>query len=632
MKLRLTLVSVIGTLWVLGLFWRLEYLQVEQHSHYRDRAVRQQQRDVALEPPRGTIFDVEGRRLAISSLVESAFAVPPDVEDAAATADTLAEILSLDREDILARLTKDRDFVWIQRKLNPTQVEAIRAQNLKGIAFLPESRRFYPMGELAAPILGFVGTDHRGLEGLEAHYESQVAGTPGRRTVLRDALASSVSYPGLAFEEPRPGRDLHLTLDAAIQQRVEDTLNQTLEKSRAPRGIAVVMDVHTGAIVAMATRPSFDPNHFGDYSKERWRNGAISDAYEPGSTFKVVTVAGVLEHGLLTPEEEIDCEMGGITLGKTRINDHHPFGVLSVADILKKSSNVGTIKMGLFLGEGRLYAMVRRLGFGQLTGIDLPGESLGILRPLKQWEPLTKAYVSFGQGVAVTPVQLARALAVVANGGFLVDPYIVERIDDELTPLAVRATQSRRRVLTESTTRELREMLGYVVEGGTGTKAQLEGYSLAGKTGTAQVAVKGGYSSHRFIASFGGFGPLEDPRYVAVVSIDSPRGLTHGGQVAAPAFSSIIQSVFIQKGVRPRRTLALDLPSPRDVRVPLHDLESQWPDLRGWTAKEVLRWAEREQVVVHLNGHGWVDRLESQDGVLELWLETSASWRRPEAA
>ena len=551
MKARGVVVVAFLGLWLLGLAARLSWLQVGRHDHYARKAAAQHQRVLDLEPPRGTIYDARGRVLAVSVEVDSVFAEPPSVRDPAATARQLARVLDLDAGDLERRLASDRDFVFVARKLDPPQAEAVRALDLPGIQFLRESRRYYPMRELGAQLLGFVGTDHKGLAGLEAHYDSVVAGRAGRRTVLRDAHRRTLLSPRLAYVEAQPGGDLHLTIDATVQYVVEKELQAAVTKYKARGGTAVVLDPATGAILAMASVPGYDPNRFGAFPASHWRVGGVADAYEPGSTFKMVTAAAVLRHGLLSPDSVLDCQMGGITLAGVLIRDHHPFGRLTVRQVLAKSSNVGTIKLALALGEQRLYDALVGFGFGARTGVDLPGESPGIVRPLRAWSALSKAYVSFGQEVSVTPLQLARAMAAVANGGRLLRPHVVAAVGNQGTLEPVGGPLEQGWALPPDVAVQLGDLLASVVGEGTGRQASVDGYTVAGKTGTAQKVVGGRYSHRHFVASFVGFAPVEAPRLVGLVALDEPWPSYHGGQVAAPTFGAIARQVLLYWGVPP---------------------------------------------------------------------------------
>ncbi|HET9225960.1 MAG TPA: penicillin-binding protein 2 [Thermoanaerobaculia bacterium] len=553
---RLKIAAVLGALWIAAIAGRLYNLQVVQYDHYVAKAERQQQRVIKLDPPRGTIYDARGRELAVSVQVDSVWAVPSEVRDPRATVEALARIVDgLDKKKLARDLAGDREFVWVARKLDPPVAEAVRALNLPGIHFLPEAKRYYPMRELAAQVLGYVGTDNNGLAGLELLYDEKVAGKPGLRTVLRDASGAMVVAPGLSFAEAEPGQDLHLTLDAAIQHIVERELQRAVEERGASRGMAVFLDPKTGGVLAMASYPSFDPNEFGKYSKDLWRNRTIMDVYEPGSTFKIITGAAALGSGMVHATDEFDCEMGGIVVYGKRIRDHKPFGRLTFAQVLEKSSNVGVIKAALMLGDQRLYDTIRAFGFGRHTGIDLPGEGSGILHPMETWGKRGKAYISFGQGISVTALQLASAVSAVANEGTLMKPHVMAGVGRNGV---VQASQTGPSVaghpIAPATARELSRLLEGVVIQGTGKGAAVPGYGVAGKTGTAQIPVRGGYSARGYLPSFVGFAPADNPVMVGVVAVAEPQGWEyHGGQVAAPVFGAIARQVLLYLGIRPVR-------------------------------------------------------------------------------
>lgn len=558
MKTRLRVVAGLGLAWVALIAGRLYYLQVVRHAHYAQRAGNQQQRVVELDPPRGTIYDARGRELAVSIEVDSVYAIPSEIADPTAVARQLAKLVGKDVAKLAKQLgDKDRDFVWIKRKLDPPIADQIRALHVSGLRFVTESKRYYPMRDLAAQVLGFVGTENHGLEGLEQLYDSTVAGKPGRRTVLRDARKGTVMDPELSFTDPEPGRDLHLTLDATIQHIVERELAQAVDERGARKGMAVFLDPRTGGVLALASYPSFDPNRYGESSKDLWRNRAVTDFYEPGSTFKIVTAAAALDSGLVKASDTFDCGMGQITLAGIRIRDHKPYGLLTFAEAIAKSSNVGMIKTALLLGDERLYGMASALGFGRKSGIDLPGEASGILHPLSEWRrfPLSKAYISFGQGVSVTPLQLAVAAATIANGGVRLKPYIVAATGGagQIEPLHA-ATQPVGRAMSAATAAELTLLLEGAVTAGTAKSAAVPGYNVAGKTGTAQIPLDGGYDRHHYVPSFVGFAPGGRPQIVGVVAIDAPQGFEYyGGQVAAPVFGAITRQVLLYLGVRPER-------------------------------------------------------------------------------
>jgi cell division protein FtsI (penicillin-binding protein 3) len=553
---RLHVVWLVGLLWVALIGLRLYQLQVANHLRYVHKAHQQQQRVVKLDPPRGTIYDAAGRELAVSVEVDSAYAVPSEIGDRAATARAIAAACpGLDARHLEKLLAEEREFVWVARKLDPPVAAALRELRLAGIHFVPESKRYYPMRDLASQVLGYVGTDNHGLAGLELNYDAVITGKPGLRTVLRDARRGTAVSPDLFFTEPQPGGDLYLTLDSAVQHMVERELQRAVEQRRARRGSAVFLDPATGAVLAMASYPAFDPNEFERYAAADWRNRTIMDAYEPGSTFKIVTAAAALESGLVHADDPFDCGMGSIVLYGITIHDHKRYGIMSFADVIAKSSNVGVIRAALIVGGERLHRTIVAFGFGRATGIDLPGENAGILHPLERWGALTKAYVAFGQGVSVTPLQLAAAVAAVANGGSLLQPYVVDTVRrGEVVERRHPRPVVTSRPISAATAAEVRRLLERVVTDGTGKTAAVAGYRVAGKTGTAQIPLAGGYARHAYLPSFVGFAPADRPSIVGIVAVDAPQGMEYyGAQVAAPVFGTLVREVLLYLGVRPQR-------------------------------------------------------------------------------
>ncbi len=659
MKSRLILVLAIFVLWAGAIVWRLFELQIRQHEAYRQVARNQQNRVVELQAPRGTIFDARGRKLAMSVEVESAFADPLKIEDAPEAARRLSKVLGVDRGRLEERLSQDREFVWLARLLDPATVEAVRQLELAGVGFLQESKRVYPLGRLAAQLIGFAGVDQNGLEGLERGWDRVVAGKPVQRKVLRDARRGTVLSPAYSFRDAKPGRDLHLTIDASIQHILEQELAAALRERRAKRATGVILDPASGAILAMASLPSFDPNRFQDFPPERRRNRVITDVFEPGSTFKIVTAAAALEANLIDPADIIDCEMGGITLAGTHIGDHRPFGLLRFREVIAKSSNVGAIKAGLLVGSEALYRQIRDFRLDEPTGVDLPGESSGILRPLERWQSLDSAYISFGQGISVTALQLANAFAAVANGGKLYQPYVVARVGENGAP--ARELHTRPTLLAEpisaATARTLGRMLEAVVGEGTGRLAEVQGYSVAGKTGTAQKALSGtGYAAGRYLASFVGYAPARMPAVVLMVAIDEPRVGYHGGDVAAPVFARIMSQVLIYLGVGPDSsplrpwpterlgatlsglTAAGDLASGRTVVTARENIAEpgaapdRVPSFHGLTARQAVARSAKLGFTIGLHGQGFVARQSPAAGTpieavperIDVWLARSA--------
>lgn len=648
MRMRLAVVVAFAVSWMLALGVRLYDLQVLHHEEYSQRAERQQQRIVRLDAPRGAIYDARGRTLAVSVEVESAAADPSKVEDPGATAAALAPALGRPVPELVRLLSSDRTFVWLARKLDPPRARAVRNLKLEGVFLLPESKRYYPLRTLAAQVLGYVGTDNVGLGGLESLYDHVIASRQGHRVVVQDGLDGKVLYPNLEVAHPEPGRDLHLSLDAAIQDIVERELAAAVERHNARSGTVVVMDPRAGAVLAMATYPTFDPNHFANFPEKSWRNSAVMDAHEPGSTFKMVTVAGALDVGIIDPLAVFDCQQGSIRVRKTTIHDHHPFTDLTVAEVMAKSSNVGAIKIGLALGGQRLRGVIDAFGFGRPTGIDLPGESAGIVQPEARWSELSTAYSSFGQSVSATPLQRTVAYGSIANGGALLRPYIVAAIGQPDGERERRGGRYPVAVPVSSTTvRQLQSMLEGVVREGTGQPASIPGYRVAGKTGTAQKAVPGrGYVAGRYIASFIGFAPADDPRLVCLVMIDEPWPLYHGNQAAAPSFATIVGQTLLYLGVRPEsrpvppsderisiegQTLQLASLEETEPTAAIPTLPGTVPDFSGLSARQAVHTAGRLALRPALHGHGFVARqtpepgapLEVAAGVVELWLDTA---------
>jgi cell division protein FtsI (penicillin-binding protein 3) len=589
LKSRLIIVVVVLGIWGGLIAARLYHLQITEHERYRGIAQEQQLDELTLTPPRGAILDSRGRELAVSVAVESAFVDAQTVKRPQALLDAIREHPELDAGAAEAGIERGRSFTWVGRKLDPKVSDALKARKLSGLHFASESRRCYPMGRLAGQVLGFVGLDPRGLEGLEARYERQLAGSAVERTVMRDALRGTLLFPGSGFSEAEPGLDLQLTLDATLQHIVERELRAAVERHNAASASAVFLDPSTGAILAMASVPDFDPNEFNRASKESWRNRAVTDVYEPGSTFKVITAAAALEANLVDPTDVFDCENGGVVVAGKRIDDHHPFGDLTFSEIMAESSNVGAIKIYQLAGDQALYEQIRAFGVGDLTGIELPGESAGIVHPVESWGKRGGAYISFGQGISMTVLQLANVFAAIANGGHIYQPYVVAGLGrDGRYEEPVERPVLLGRPISPATARSLERILEGVVDEGTGKRAGVPGYRVAGKTGTAQMAIPGGYAPNSFIASFAGFAPARNPAFVGVIRVDEPRGFYHGGDVAAPVFGAIAEQALFYMGVPPDREApalwpgellaaseaeAPDTAAPESVEEPLTDLE-----------------------------------------------------------
>jgi cell division protein FtsI (penicillin-binding protein 3) len=543
---RLLIVSCLALLWMIAVFGRLAYLQLFLHSEYMARAQRQQQRVIEITPKRGAIYDRNMHPLAMSIPVDSAFAVPSELGDQQLAARLLSGVLGIPREVLEARLESSHSFVWIARKLPPEKKEAVEALNLKGVYFQKENQRIYPKRDLASHVLGFVDLDEKGLGGIEYELDGQIRGKSEKIIVMADARQRW--FDGGEAQRER-GANVVLTLDEKIQYIAERELAAAIAKTHAMAGTAIVMNPNTGEILALANWPKFNPNAANEAPAEARMNRAVSALYEPGSTFKLITLAAAFDQGITRPEEVFDCENGAVYVAGHRIRDHKPFGLLNVSDILAQSSDVGAIKIALRLGAPKFYDYIRAFGFGQPTGVDMPGETKGILRRLDNWSAVSIGSISMGQEVGVTPIQLISAVSAIANGGWLFKPHVVAELrrgDQPLPAEGPLAPAAPRKVIRPETAATLRRLMEGVVLNGTGKLAHLDGWTAAGKTGSAQKIdpATGRYSATQLIASFTGFAPINDPAVSILVSLDSPVGQHDGGQVAAPVFKRIAEQVL----------------------------------------------------------------------------------------
>ncbi|HYL63743.1 MAG TPA: penicillin-binding protein [Candidatus Methylomirabilis sp.] len=543
---RLLIVAGVAALWMAAVFGRLTYLQLFCHSEYLARAQRQQQRIIEITPQRGSIYDRNKRPLAMSIPVDSAFAVPSEIVDEHLAARLLSDVVNIPQEVLEARFESSRSFVWISRKLPPEKAEAVTALNLKGVYLQKENQRFYPKRDLAAHVLGFVDPDEKGLGGLESELDSKIRGQSEKIVVMADARQRW--FDG-GEEQRERGADVYLTLDEKIQYITERELDAAIAKTHALAGTAIVMNPNTGEILAMANWPTFNPNKATEAPAEARMNRAVTAYYEPGSTFKLITLAAAFNEGITRPEEVFDCENGSIVVSGHRIHDHEPFRLLNVSQILAKSSDVGAIKIALRLQAPRFYDYIRAFGFGAPTGIDLPGEGRGKVRPLEEWKGFSIASISMGQEVGVTPIQLITAVSAIANGGFLLKPHVIAELrrgDRVLPAEGTLAPRAPTQVIRADTAATLRRLMEGVVLEGTGPEARLDGWTSAGKTGSAQKIdpATGRYSRTDLIASFTGFAPINNPAVAILVLLDSPVGLHEGGEVAAPVFKRIAEQVL----------------------------------------------------------------------------------------
>lgn len=531
------------------------YLQIYRGDWLAKAAAQQYRRSVVTLEKRGTIYDAKHREMAVSIDVMSIAVFPQRIDDIHGAAQKLAQRLKLDDGALFQRMLSDRRFVWVKRHVTPREAESVRDMNPGGITFITEHSRFYPNKMLASQLLGFTGVDGDGLEGIEYYFNRYLQGEAGTLTVLKDARGRGFE-PAFEGEPGTRGHNLILTIDQTIQYIAEKELATGVGDFSAKSGMVVVMVPRTGAVLALANYPSFNPNVFGEYSRDLWRNRIITDPFEPGSTLKIFTAAAALGSGLVEPETLFFAENGEYSIGENVIHDSHPYGWLSLAQIVKVSSNIGAAKIGEKIGSASLYRALTDFGFGQKTGIDCPGETAGALLPYQRWSKLDTAAIAFGQGVSVSAIQLVRAVAAIANEGILMRPYIVQAVLDQNGGLVKRfGPQKIRQVITPESAAKIRLMMESVVDlGGTGTRAALDGYPSGGKTGTAQKAdERGGYAEDRFIASFVGFAPAKRPEIAILVVIDEPQGQHYGGTVAAPVFKRIALKTLDYLNIAPRR-------------------------------------------------------------------------------
>jgi cell division protein FtsI (penicillin-binding protein 3) len=542
---RLYLLGAMLLFWCVAICGRLVYLQIFRYGSFVKQAEHQQQREIPLSAKRGVIYDRAGHELAMSVLVDSAFAVPTEVKDLPTAVSLITRITGDDRNVVLADCRNHKTFCWVARKADDETIERIRSLNLQGIHFQKEPKRFYPARDLAAQVVGTVGMEDSGQSGIEHAFDDKLRGRPGKMFISVDARRQWFSD---VETQPEPGEGLVLTLDKNIQYIAEKELDQAIHDTQAIAGTVIVENPHTGEILALANRPTFNPNLRKEITPSALTDRAVSYIYEPGSTFKLVTIAAALEEKLTTPDEVFDCQMGSIVYNGMRIRDSKPHGLLPVWGVLAESSDVGSIKIALRLGEDRFYKYIRAFGFGQQTGIELPGETRGMTKPVSRWSKVSIAAISIGQEIGISAIQLAGLISTFANDGVWMSPHIIAgNVEPGGTPQTVGFHPgASRRVVSSYTAAEMRSMMQKVVLQGTGRRAILEGYTSAGKTGTGQKVdpATGAYSKTKYVGSFGGFAPLNNPQIVVVVILDSAVGPHQGGQVSAPVFHRVAQQVL----------------------------------------------------------------------------------------
>jgi len=563
-RFRLILVVFLFFILFTAIGARAVYLQVFCGPWLAQKAADQYERSFELAGNRGTIYDTNFAKMAVSNLATSIAAYPKEIKNARKSAKVLSRILKINRKVLQDKLICKKSFVWIKRQSSPNETKAVKDLKLEGIGFISEYNRFYPNKTLAAQILGFTGTDGNGLEGIEFYYDTYLRGARGDFTILKDAFGNRF-VSGKGNIPDYSGKNIILTIDKTIQYITEKALEETVTSFSARSGMAVVIAPGTGAILAIAHYPFFNPNSFKYFRRELWRNRAITDPFEPGSTIKIFTASAAIESGGSSPNTIYSCENGAYRIGRKIIHDNHPHGWLSLQQIVKYSSNIGAVKISEKTGPEHLYNTLNNFGFGTKTGIDCPGETAGSLALYKQWTKLDTSVISFGHGISVSAVQLIAAVSTIANDGILMKPHLVRAITDKNGQYVHRFKPRKiRRVISTNTAREVAKIMKTVIaRNGTGTLAALEGYSVCGKTGTSKkIGEDGTYSEDKYIASFVGFTPAENPEIAILVVIDEPKGKYYGGIVAAPAFKKIARETLNHMNISPtielnRLTLSL---------------------------------------------------------------------------
>ncbi len=565
---RFWVVCLFFLVWTCAITSRLFWLQIMRHQEYLDRAQKQQQRTFEVAPRRGVLYDRNLHELAMTVQVDSVYAVPTEIDDKKTAARVLAGVVHTDANDaqtsegqIASRLAKNNGFAWVARRVTPEVAEQVKASNLKGVYFQKEFQRFYPDNQIAAQVLGYVGVDDNGLGGLEQKFEPQLHGVPGRMFTAMDARRRRL---GSSESEPEPGHDFILTIDANIQFLAERALDHAMERTHADNGTVVVQDVHTGQILALAIRPTFNPNQFRHTTPALLRDHAVSDVYEPGSTFKLVTYSAALDQHVAAPDDKIDCQGGAITIAGRTIHDDKAdhYGVITVHEALEHSSDVAAVKLAMKIGPDKFYQYIRDFGFGSKPAVELPGVTRGLLRAPAKWGTTSIGSIAMGQEVAVTPIQLVSMVSTIANGGVYLPPHVLmpAQLDSANKASAPRASPFKaggelpdplptgaHRVISTMTAAQMRKMMEGVVLFGTGKPAQLNGYSAGGKTGTAQKIDPAThlYSKTMHVASFAGIAPINNPVISVAVVMDNPRGASYyGNLVSAPVFSEVAQQVL----------------------------------------------------------------------------------------
>lgn len=647
-RVRIIMIGTVFGLMFLTVVGRAFYLQIMQHEELVRKAEKQHQHRIDLTPARGSILDRNGTPLAESIHMDSCYAEPKRIKDVDGTAAVLAPILGVPKQELVAKLSINKSFTWVERWLPPDTAVRIKNMKLPGIGFVPESKRFYPNVETAAHVVGFTGRDPNGLEGIELKYDGTILGNTGYMITERDALGRNIAVKSTVVKDSSPGNSVVLTLDKTIQFIAEKELAKAVTESNAKGGMALVMEADTGKVLAMANYPTFNPNAYSRYSLSQLRNRVVADSFEPGSTFKVFTIASALEAGVIKATDVYNCENGNYRIADRTIHDDHPHSRLTVSEIIKYSSNIGSAKIGFKLGEEKLSGYLRNFGFGGRTGIDLPGESSGYIK--RNWYGIDLATISFGQGVSLSAIQLVSAVSAIANGGTLMKPYLVERIlDDSGKEVQRFEPQIVRRVISPETAQKVSRMMETVTgEGGTGTKAAVDGFRVAGKTGTAQKVdpVTRTYSASKRIGSFVGFVPADKPKLTIAVIIDEPQGIKYGGVVAAPAFKGIAQNTLAYLKITPNmptsKTARKDEVKEESTTEPESESDADgyieddgnkgavMPNFKGMSMRNVLQVMEKRGINIRLIGSGRATEQSPPpghaiSGTGEVWIKFTPS-------
>jgi cell division protein FtsI (penicillin-binding protein 3) len=645
-KGRILVMCVFLGMGIVAILGRAFYLQIDRHEDFMKRSEGQHRTQLKLQASRGDILDRNSQPFAISAPVASVYAVPHEVTDIAGTVATLVEILGVEPARMAARLEKKNDFAWIARQIGPAETKLMQGRKLPGIYLTDEPRRFYPNRTIGGAIVGFAGVDGNGLEGIERDYDRYLHGKEYVLDTMRDARGRQLLTGGYLPQEQLSGLNVILTIDMRIQQVAEQAVARQVEEMGAKSGFVVVMEPNTGDILAMAQTPSFDPNLFHEAQADEWRNKPITDSLEPGSTIKPFLVAAALDAGKVTPDSVFDGHGGKWQFGKKLIRDVHGLGSMNTFQVVQFSSNIGAVQVGQRLGKDLYGAYLTAYGFGEPTGVGLSGETGGILRSPTKWGQIHLATMSYGYGLSVTPLQMCRGMAALANGGHLMRPRIVKEIRDARGNLVESfPVRELRRVISDKASSQIREALYMVtLKGGTGGRAVIPGYRVGGKTGTAHKvdAVAGGYAKNKVRSSFVGFVPVEDPKLVMYILVDEPTKAQYGGVVAAPIFKSIGEEILPYLGVRATEPIvagagadsgtAADVAEAEieDAFEPVEARTQAWwmeakdptgkrvtmPDLRGAPLADVLTQVAALGVEIDIEGAGVVVSQRPAPGVV----------------